>query len=178
MSKCISAGQDCDKAVYEWRNIPRSDGYSPAQLLFGRRQYTSLPTAPAHPHFYDVQEAMKAKDESFKAKLECHDQHKKILPPLEVGQAVIVQDPHSGKWADEAIITAIRPDGLSYELSSGGRSFVCSRKMLRLLPNFVRFTSPLLPSPSSTSPSSWDPVHLPNHHPLIRTANQTATISG
>ena len=115
---------------------------------------------------------MKAKDESFNARLECHDQHKKFLPPLEVGQAVIVQDPHSGKWADEAIISSIRPDNLSYELSSNGRSFIRSRKMLRILPNFVRFTSPLLPSPSS---SSWDPVHLQNNLPRTRTASPTAT---
>ena len=35
LSKCVSSGQDCDQAIYEWRNVPRSDGYSPAQLLFG-----------------------------------------------------------------------------------------------------------------------------------------------
>ena len=132
LSKCLSTGQDCDQAIYEWRNVPRSDGYSPAQLLFGRRQYTSLPVATPHHQFYDVGEAMKAKDEKFSASKECHDQHKSFLPPLEVGQGVIVQDPHSGKWADEAIITSIRPDGLSYELSSNGRSLLCSRKMLRV----------------------------------------------
>ena len=35
LSKCISSGQDCNQAVYEWRNVPRSHGYSPAQLLSG-----------------------------------------------------------------------------------------------------------------------------------------------
>ena len=35
LSKCLSSGQDCDQAVYEWRNAPHSDGYSPAQLLLG-----------------------------------------------------------------------------------------------------------------------------------------------
>ena len=97
---------------------------------------------------------MDAKDKRFMASKECHDQHKSFLPPLEVGQGVIVQDPHSGQWADEAVITRIRPDGLSYELLSSGRSFVRSRKMLRVLPNFVAFTSPLLPSPPSPTTSS------------------------
>ena len=90
LSKCLSSGQDCDQAIYDWKNVPRSDGYSPAQLLFGRRQYTSLPAAPSHHQFYDASEAMKAKDEKFLASKECHDQHKSLLPPLEVGQGVIV----------------------------------------------------------------------------------------
>ena len=40
LSKCGETGQDPQRALYEWRNLPRSNGYSPAQLLFGRRQYT------------------------------------------------------------------------------------------------------------------------------------------
>ena len=173
LSKCVASGQDCDQAVYEWRNVPSSDGYSPAQLLFGRRQYTSLPSATHHNHFYDVDAAKKAKDEKFVAAQEFHDQHKTFLPPLEVGQGVIVQDPHSGVWADEAVISSIRPDGLSYELSSHGRSLLRSRKMLRPLPNFVRFTSPLLPTPLSSA--SWDPASLLTSPPLTITPNQTGT---
>ena len=63
---------------------------------------------------------MKAKDEKFAASKEFYNQHKSFLPPLEIGQGVIVQDPHTGEWADEAIITSLRPDGLSYELLSNG----------------------------------------------------------
>ena len=99
-----------------------------------------------------------------------------IRDRLQIGQGVIVQDPNSGLWADEAIITFIRPDGLSYELSSNGRTLLRSRKMLRPLPNFVRFTSPLLPNPLSPTPSKWDQANqLPNNPQLITTPSQMGT---
>ena len=41
--KCKNTGEDPEKSLYVWRNIPRADGFSPAQLLFGRRQFTALP---------------------------------------------------------------------------------------------------------------------------------------
>ena len=178
LSKCLASGENCDQAIYEWRNVPRSDGYSPAQLLFGRRQYTSLPSSTHHHQFYDIDAAKKAKDEKFVAAQECHDQHKSFLPPLQIGQGVIVQDPTTGLWADEALITSIRPDGLSYELTANGRTFLRSRKMLRPLPNFVHFTSPLLPIPISQPLSPWDQVNLPLNNPQsITTPNPTETNS-
>ena len=47
--------------------------------------------------------------------------------------------------------------------------------MLKLLPIFVRFTSPLLPTPNS---STWDPVPLPNSLPQTKTASPMATSFG
>ena len=141
-----------------------------------RDRYTSLPSATHHHHFYDVDAAKKAKDDKFVAAQECHDQHKTFLPPLEIGQGVIVQDPSSGLWADEAVISSVRPDGLSYELSSNGRTLLRSRKMLRPLPNFVRFTSPLLPIPLSSTTSTWDQASQLLNNPRSTTIpNQMGT---
>lgn len=67
------------------------------------------------------------------------------------------------------------PDGLSYEITSNGHSLIRSRKMLRPLPNFVHFPSPLLPTPKHLQ---WDPLHLPNNHPSTRTGSRTETNSG
>ena len=47
LRKSASSGFDADTMLYEWRNVPRSDGYSPAQLMFGRAQRTSLPSLPS-----------------------------------------------------------------------------------------------------------------------------------
>ena len=33
LSKCSITKEDPQRALYNWRNIPRTDGYSPAQLL-------------------------------------------------------------------------------------------------------------------------------------------------
>ena len=45
LSKCSVTKEDPQCALYNWRNIPRKDGYSPAQLLTGRKQFTQLPAA-------------------------------------------------------------------------------------------------------------------------------------
>ena len=47
LRKSASSGSDAETMLYEWRNVPRSDGYSPAQLMFGRAQRTSLPSLPS-----------------------------------------------------------------------------------------------------------------------------------
>ena len=48
LAKCSETGQDPNRALYEWRNLPRTNGFSPAQLLFGRPQYTAVPSLPVH----------------------------------------------------------------------------------------------------------------------------------
>ena len=60
LAKCASTGQSPGKSLYAWRNVPRQDGYSPAQLLFGRRQLTGLPMLPCQFNLYDVKSAKNA----------------------------------------------------------------------------------------------------------------------
>ena len=62
LAKCSETGQDPNRALYEWRNIPRTNGYSPAQLFFGRQQYTAVPALPIHHKFYDVKKASELRD--------------------------------------------------------------------------------------------------------------------
>ena len=113
LSKCAETGQDPHRALYEWRNLPRSNGYSPAQLLFGRKQYTYVPSMPAHFAFYDVQDAAAARDKTHAVETSYHDQHKAFLPPLAVGQPVLLQDPKTGLWDHDASVISSRPDELS-----------------------------------------------------------------
>ena len=61
LAKCAETKNDAQKALYHWRNIPRSDGFSPAQLLFGRKQFTALPAEDSHYTFYDPATAQKQK---------------------------------------------------------------------------------------------------------------------
>ena len=58
LAKCAETKNDAQKALYHWRNIPRSDGFSPAQLLFGRKQFTALPAEDSH---YTTQQQHKSK---------------------------------------------------------------------------------------------------------------------
>ena len=43
LTKCDGIWGKFRPALHEWRNTPRADGISPAQLMFGRRQRTTLP---------------------------------------------------------------------------------------------------------------------------------------
>ena len=36
LRKCVTSNSNADSVLYKWRNVPRSNGYSPAQLMFGR----------------------------------------------------------------------------------------------------------------------------------------------
>ena len=56
MDKCKHEWSDFDYALYEWQNSPRSHGYSPEQLHFGRREFTSLPYLPSQFDLYDLDE--------------------------------------------------------------------------------------------------------------------------
>ena len=62
LRKSGSSGADADCMLYEWRNVPRSDGYSPAQLLFGRAQRISLPTLPSQNKPINFESAASSKD--------------------------------------------------------------------------------------------------------------------
>jgi len=158
LAKCSETGQDPHRALYEWRNIPRTNGYSPAQLFFGRQQYTSLPAMPIHHNFYNVQQANKAKDEVHMTEKRYHDQHKSFLPELSQGDKVILQHPKTGLWDTQAEIISIRPDGLSYVVKSEGREFLRSRRMIKSLPPDPPSSPDVLHSPPRTS-FLLHPVH-------------------
>ena len=126
--------------LYEWRNIPRTNGYSPAQLFFGRQQYTAVPALPIHHKFYDVQKAGELRDGVHLTEKKYHDQHKSFLPQLSPGDQVLLQHPKTGLWDNQAEIISVRPDGLSYIVRSEGREFLRARRMIRSLPSH-RITS-------------------------------------
>ena len=43
LQKCLHERGDMQQVLYEWRNMPKTHGFSPAQLLFGRSQNMLLP---------------------------------------------------------------------------------------------------------------------------------------
>jgi hypothetical protein len=120
-------------ALLEWRNVPRSDGLSPAQWFFGRQQRTRT---PAHPHvfsrisdsaFLDAEERREEEMDQVKGKAK-----KAVLPPFKIGEKVRVQDPKSKQWNSFAIITDIRRNKRSYVIEfDNGRTSIRNRRFLR-----------------------------------------------
>ena len=111
--------------------MPHSDGYSPAQLFFGRRQLTNLPMLQKQYEQCDFSAAKEAKDSSFLKSAEYYDTDKVNMPLLSPGQPVVIQHPKTGKWDSAGIIVGIRPDKQSYIVNCEGRTFIRFRQMLR-----------------------------------------------
>ena len=119
--------------LFAWRNTPRTDGYSPASLFFGRRLRSALPclSLPAT----DLESAQHARQEaSVKVKAR-FDEHTRSLPSLSPGDAVLVQSPTSLKWEGEGIVVdKRRPDGLSYDVSVKHKDAPAPRNRKNLRP--------------------------------------------
>ena len=82
-----------------------------------------------------MQDAAAARDKTHAIETLYHDQHKAFLPPLAVGQPVLLQDPKTGLWDHDASIISSRPDELSYYVNTNGREVLRSRRMIRPLPD-------------------------------------------
>ena len=88
LKKCSEEDGNPERALYEWRNLPRDHGYSPAQLMFGRRQCVSLPMRNSAFSQIDFSEAALQKDKKFSSQETNYNQGKMYLPMLAVGQVV------------------------------------------------------------------------------------------
>ena len=98
------------RALLEMRNTPRSDGRSPAQVLFGHPMRTTL---PAHHRAFakEWQEAAdvcdaRAAELRKKAKLN-YDASATPLAPLAMGAHVDVRDMRTGQWDRTAVVVGV-----------------------------------------------------------------------
>ena len=62
-----------------------------------------------------------------------YDAHKAFLQPLEIGDQVTLQDPHTLQWTIHEKILEARPDSLSYKVAVGNKTQVRARRMLKAL---------------------------------------------
>ena len=140
--KCSATGQDFGEAIHAWRNVPRADGYSPAMLLFGKRQYTKLPTLPFQHMLIDRQEALEKKSKCLQRTFDNFNDRAVQRPELALGDKVIVQDPISKLWVNKGEISQLVDDGLSYLiLTEDGQELRRGLKLVRKLES-PRFSSP------------------------------------
>ena len=105
LSICFEKNEDFRLALLEWRNCPKTETSSPAQLFFGRRLKGVIPFIPS-------------KSES-NAKLRLsqkrqHDKRAKALTECNDLDKVMVQHPVSKAWDEVGVIVGIHPSGLSY----------------------------------------------------------------
>ena len=130
LHKCLGEGKEMQRMLYEWRNLPKQHGYSPAQLMFGRSQQLLLPqSAGAFSPIHMVEAA--AMDKRFDAAAVHHDRDKVSLSALQPGQSVLIQCDKSKKWDCRREMIEVRPDGLSYLVDLEGKVIIRDGAMLK-----------------------------------------------
>ncbi|KAG1659481.1 Carnitine O-palmitoyltransferase 1, liver isoform [Nymphon striatum] len=114
--KCKETGESFEKAISEFRLMPRADGYSPADLMFGRSPRGSLPSIRTQ---IDRDTGRKARQNTLEKSCSRHS-YKPNLPCLHVGDVVLTRDGKLGTWSRRGIIVANDPS----KLSKFGRSML------------------------------------------------------
>ena len=119
--------------LFAWRNTPRADGFSPADLFFGCRQRGELPTV-RRPECSPEEAATSRKEEAVKIKKR-HGEKTLALTPLQSGTNVTVRDPSTGDWVGEGVVVRpCRSDALSYYVNIDGASTPSIRNRTWLKP--------------------------------------------
>ena len=131
LHKCLGEGKDMQRMLYEWRNLPKQHGLSPAQLMFGRSQQLLLPQPAGVFSPIDMEEAAAAMDKKFESAAAHYDRDKVSLPDFRPGQRVWMQCKKSRKWDRQGEVIDIRPDGLSYLIDFEGKVIVRGRALLK-----------------------------------------------
>ena len=107
--------------LYEWRKLPKANGFFPAQLLFGLSQNMLLPQPPAAFLPIDFSEAAAARDQLFDSQTGHYNRDKVTSEQLSPEQAVRIQSETSGLWELTGVIAEMLPDKLSYLVDLDGR---------------------------------------------------------
>ena len=119
----------------EWRNAARADGFSPAQMFFGRRMRTGLPvTEAALRERADLEAAEKARQKVYDDNRSQFDSGAQNLVTLKAGVKVWIQNPVSSKWDSTGVIRKAHGQG-SFVIdmdSSPGLQMIRNRKFLRI----------------------------------------------
>ena len=122
MIKCVEEGQDVERALSEYRNMPAKDGHTPSSMFY--RRVLRSPTMPALRRTYtDVdrerdEETRGSRHRDMLDKSRERFGNKKPRERLPVGTKVWMQDAKTGGtnlWDKQSVITEVRPSG-SYKL--------------------------------------------------------------
>ena len=166
----VAADLDSDdfaRGLLEIRNTPRSDGRSPAQVLFGRPLRSAV---VAHHRSFAPEWQRAADDCDARAELlqdtvrENYDRHSKLLQSPVLGSPVAVQHPDSRRWDQLGTVVGLgRRRDVLVKLPSG-RVLWRNRRFVRPFPPAVVRRSPPSSSaaPALSSPPSAAPPLPPS----------------
>ena len=154
-----------------YRDTPLENGYSPAELLMGRRLRTNLPIKPSqlNPKLLDSEE-VKAKERRIKERTKKNfDKYHRAreLPPLQPGETVWIPETQSSGTVVN------QPQTRSYEVQTDRGTLRRNRRDLARIPE-----SPESPSPQTENRPKETPVTgNPRSHGTDLTVTQSGCVS-
>jgi hypothetical protein len=122
------------QGLLEWRNTPRKDGMSPAEIVFGHQLRSIIPAH--HSSFAKKwQDEMRRREviaENAKTKAtERYNKHAHPLQPISIGTTVRIQDPVSKEWNKKGTVISIGHKR-DYRIKlSNGRIYWRNRRFIR-----------------------------------------------
>ena len=131
--RLISASGELDDALLAYRSTPLANGYSPAQLLFGRQIRTDLLCTPASltPAWPDIQRLRQEEETAKQQQTARFNQRHRAtpLPTLAVGAPVYMPDLNlTGKVSQQL-------SDRSYLVTTGSGEYRRNRRHLKALPS-------------------------------------------
>ncbi|XP_043188392.1 uncharacterized protein K02A2.6-like [Amphibalanus amphitrite] len=170
-----SLDDDFHRGLLEFRNTPRADGRSPAQVVFGHPIRSCV---PAHRRSFATEWQEQAEECDYRASLnlqrakQTYDSSAHPLKPLKAGDHVWLQDPISRRWDNLGTIVGVGYHRDYLIKTPSGRVFWRNRRFLR--PSLKTPDNPEKKTTSSPSPSAGVPARqrvrfqLPPTRPLRR----------
>ena len=132
LTKCKEDRSSFQAALADWRNIPRADKSSPAQLMFGRRlKKSKLTMLPSQREAINKVQADKNKDDLAQQHLDYFNIRTKPLSFFEPGDLVRVRNAISGKWDNIATVIKRRQDNRSYIIAIGNKEYTHGGRLLK-----------------------------------------------
>ncbi|VDI06076.1 Hypothetical predicted protein [Mytilus galloprovincialis] len=127
----LKKSKDPYKSLLDYRNTVITElELSPAQIFYGRRLKTTLPTTAPLLNVNNSQDTRRKLKERQSKQKYYYDRHSKPLEPLQNGQKVLVHD--GNKWSKHATVKRKHHTPRSYvEETADGRLYRRNRKHLR-----------------------------------------------
>ena len=149
------------KALLQYRNTPSAcDGLSPAQKLFGHLMQDTLPAHPRSfaPEWQHSTEEAEQKVIITQQKTESYfDKAAHLLPDIQQGSQVVLQDPRTKLWNTYGKVISIDPHRKYQVRTKSGKVLVRNRRFLR------RRVPALNPSQQNTTEAPIIPQRRHNH---------------
>ncbi|CAB4046083.1 Hypothetical predicted protein [Paramuricea clavata] len=125
LQKCKCNWEEFVVKLRELRNMPRSDGNYPSELLMGYKQRCLLPSLNEPEPKIERREKPKERKKDAP-----HPRRRRLIP----GEKVICQNPITKKWDDTGLVVSERKHGGSYWIETrNGWQLIRNRRFLKPL---------------------------------------------